>query len=89
MTGEFDRESFSAWLGRVHTDRLRLAQESRDAEAHSAASRVALAHRRVAEAAAEEALAREMTARASELARRDQVMLEDVARVLRQAENER
>jgi uncharacterized protein YdiU (UPF0061 family) len=85
ITGDFDRQAFSAWLGRMRTERAVGEDASREAEARTAAARAALARRRVAETAAEEALSREMTALEAEAARREQVMLEDTARALRRA----
>jgi hypothetical protein len=88
MTGDFDREAFSAWLRRTRAERTWLADALKDAAARTAASRTALAQRRVAETAAEEALASEVAARQAETARRDQVALEDVARALKRAAEE-
>jgi hypothetical protein len=84
-SGDFDRESFAAWFGRARAERARLADAMRDAEAHSAAARATLGHRRVAETAAEEALASALAARDAAVARREQVMLEDIARALKRA----
>ena len=85
FTGDFDRQSFFHWLERMRTERTRLAEALRSAEARTAAARVALARRRVAETAAEQALDRAALSQAAEAARRDQVMLEDVARALKLA----
>jgi hypothetical protein len=85
MTGDFDREAFSAWLGRTRAERAQVADALKEAEAGTAAARMLLANRRVAETSAEEALAQAVTARDAEVARRDQLMLEDVARALRRA----
>ena len=52
VLGEFDREAFSAWWGRMRTERARLADAMRSAEARTATARTALANRRVAETAA-------------------------------------
>jgi hypothetical protein len=86
--GEFDREVFAAWYARMTEARTRLAAEARDAEARTGVARTALANRRVAETAAEDALAREVAARDAIEARRDQAMLEDAARALKQAADE-
>ena len=83
VSGNFDREAFSAWFGRMQTERVLLADAMRDAKALTAAARTALAHRRVAETSAEEELARQVSAREVELERRDQLTLEDVARALK------
>jgi hypothetical protein len=85
FTGDFDRQSFFHWLERMRTERTRLAESLLAAEAGTAAARAALAGRRVAETAAEQALDRAALAKAAEAARRDQVMLEDVARTLKRA----
>ena len=85
FSGEFDREAFAAWFGRVRTERERLAAAMREAEAHTAAARTTLSHRRVAETAAEAALSTARAAQAATVAQREQVMLEDVARALRRA----
>ena len=85
MTGDFDREAFSAWLARTRMERTHVADALKDAEASAAAARMVLANRRVAETSAEEALAHAVTARDAEVARRDQLMLEDVARALKRA----
>jgi hypothetical protein len=85
ITGDFDREAFSAWLARSRTERAHVADALRDAEAHTAAARTVLSNRRLAETAAEEALAREAAARQAEVAAKDQLTLEDVARALRRA----
>lgn len=81
--GEFDREAFVAWFGRMRAERARLADAIREAEAHTAAMRTTLAHRRVAETAAEAALTSALAAKAAAAARREQVVLEDVARAMR------
>jgi len=85
MTGDFDREAFSAWLGRTRAERAILADALRDAAAQTAAARTVLTNRRVAETSAEEVLAEAIVARDAVAARRDQVMLEDVARALKRA----
>ena len=83
--GDFDRETFTAWLGRMWSERARLAVAVREAEARTATARAELTRRRLAETTAEEALARAVTALRIEVERRDQVMLEDVARALKRA----
>jgi hypothetical protein len=88
ISGDFDREAFVAWFGRMLAERARLADRVRDAEAHAAAARTALARRRVAETAAGEALAVALAAKQAAVAHREQLILEDVARALRRA-NER
>jgi hypothetical protein len=82
LPGDFDREAFAAWFARTLDDRARLADAMRDAEAHSVVTRTTLAHHRVAETAAEEALANAKAVREADLSRREQLMLEDVARAL-------
>ena len=84
-SGDFDREAFAAWFGRMRGERARLADVMRDAAARTATARTALANRRVAETAADEALANALAARDAAVARREQVMLEDVARALKRA----
>jgi hypothetical protein len=85
ISGEFDREAFAAWLGRMRNVRERLATAVREAAASTTAARAELAHRRVAETAAESALADALAAHRATLARREQMMLEDVARALKRA----
>jgi hypothetical protein len=85
MTGDFDREAFSAWLGRTRAERMQVADALKEAEAGTAAARTMLSNRRVAETSAEEALAQAVKGRDAEVARRDQLMLEDVARALKRA----
>lgn len=85
VSGEFDREAFSAWWGRMRIERTRLTDAMRTAEARTAAAQTMLANRRVAETAAKDALAREVTAHEVTVARREQGMLEDVARALTRA----
>jgi hypothetical protein len=68
------------WLAHTRAGRTRLSDALKDAAAHTAPAK-----RRVAETAAEEALASEVAARQAETARREQVMLEDVARPLKRA----
>jgi hypothetical protein len=85
IQGEFDRDAFSAWFGRMRAERARLADATLKAEARTAAARSELANRRVAQTAAEEALGTAVAARDADVARRDQLMLEDVARALRRA----
>jgi hypothetical protein len=83
VSGPFDREAFAAWFARMLDLRVRLTAAMRDAEVQSTVARTTLAHRRVAETAAEEALAAAMTAREADVTRREQLALEDVARALR------
>lgn len=83
--GEFDREAFAAWWGRMRIERARLTDAMRTAEARTAAARTVLANRRAAETAAKDTLAREVTTHEVTLARREQGMLEDVARALTRA----
>ncbi len=85
FTGDFDRQAFFAWWERMRTERARLANAIRVAAARTEAARATLARRRVAETAAEEALTRELNALAADDARREQIVLEDVARGLRRA----
>jgi hypothetical protein len=85
VSGEFDRDAFSAWWARMRSERGKLADAMRQAEIRTAATRTVLANRRVAETAAEDALAREVSAREVTIARRDQAVLEDVARALKRA----
>jgi hypothetical protein len=86
ISGDFDRESFAAYLGRVRAERARLAEAMREAASRTASARTLLAHRRAAETTAESALASVLAAKHATAARREQVMLEDVARVLKRAE---
>ena len=83
ITGEYDRDGFAAWLARMRGERARLAAGSEAAQTRTARARAALAQSRVAENAAGEALAKARAAHAVEAERRDQVMLEDVARAIR------
>ncbi len=85
LPGEFDRQAFAAWFGRMRDERNRLADALRAAESQTVALRVTLAHRRVAETAAEEAQAAALAVRAAAVARREQVILEDVSRALKRA----
>jgi len=82
-SGEFNREAFVAWFGRVRAERERLTGAMQQAETLTAEARTTLAHRRVAETAAEDALAEARTAQRAATDQRAQVMLEDVARLLR------
>jgi hypothetical protein len=84
MAGEFDRETFAAWFSRARAEWERLATESRAAEARAAEARLVLARRRVAETAAEAAVARAEARKRADAAHREQLMLEDVARTLKQ-----
>ncbi len=81
--GAFDPDVFAAWLGRMAARRAALGEEARAAAETVAAARRELAARRMAETAAEDALGHIMAERALEVARRDQMTLEDVARALR------
>jgi hypothetical protein len=83
LSGDFDRDTFVAWFGRMRAERARLGDAMRDAEARTATARTTLAHRRVAETAAEEALAGALAVKEAALARREQIVLEDVARALK------
>jgi hypothetical protein len=83
FSGDFDREAFAAWLGRVRAQRVRLADAIREAASHAETARTMLAHRRVAETTAETALADAVAAQQAMAAQREQVMLEDVARTLK------
>lgn len=89
LTGYFDRDAFFAWWARLMAERARLAAALNEARVTTAAIRENLAHRRVAETAAEEALAAAVAMREAETARRDQLMLEDVSRALSRAAAER
>lgn len=84
-SGDFDREAFIAWFARKQWEMERLAETIRDAEAVAAAARTALARREVAESVAEEAWANATAALRAAADRRQQVMLEDVARALKRA----
>jgi hypothetical protein len=86
---EFDREAFSAWWERMRLERERLAEAMREAASRTAEARAQLAGRRVAETAAEDALGREVMARDGAASRREQAMLEDVARALKRAADAR
>jgi hypothetical protein len=83
VTGDFDRQAFLAWLRLKRGEQAEVAAAMRAAEARTAEARSELAHHRVAETAAEEALAQAAAAREADVARREQVTLEDVARALR------
>jgi hypothetical protein len=85
LTGDFDRQGFFHWLARMRTERSQLATALLAAEVRIAAARLELAHRRVAETSAEQALAQAVLTREAEAAGRGQVMLEDVSRALRWA----
>jgi hypothetical protein len=85
VSGEYDRNTFAAWLGRMSAERAHLAEAIRSAEARTAAGRTELASRRVAETSAEDALAEVVSAEAAEASRRDQLTLEDVSRALARA----
>ena len=84
-SGDFDRDAFISWFTQKLAERAGLADAVRDAEACTAAARTNLARRRVAETAAEEALAAAIVVREAAVAHREQVMLEDVSRALKRA----
>lgn len=81
---DFDREAFAAFLGRMRAERARLADVMREAAARTTSAQTVLARRRAAEIVAGSALASALAARNSAAARREQVALEDIARVLKQ-----
>jgi hypothetical protein len=81
--GDFDREAFSAWWARKRSEHGEIGSAIKLAAAQSAAARAVLATRRLAETAADDALAKEMTTRALTAAKSEQAMLEDVARALK------
>jgi hypothetical protein len=83
VSGDFDREGLAAFLGRMRDERVLLAEAMRQSEVRTVAARAMLANRRVAETVAEGALNRARSVLEAEAARRDQVMLEDVARASR------
>ena len=83
ITGAYDQQAYALWIARVATERTRFGHLLREAGERTADARAALAARRMAETAAEEALERAREARATEEAHRDQVMLEDISRSLR------
>jgi hypothetical protein len=85
LCGDFDREIFVAWFGRMRVERERLAAAMREAAQHTTAVQITLAQRRLAETAAEAALSTAKAAQAAAVAQREQVMLEDVARALKRA----
>jgi hypothetical protein len=85
FSGVFDREAFAAWFSRMRAEQERLARAMREAETKTAAVRTALAHRRVAETAAEAALADAVAVQRIAAEHREQVMLEDVARALKRS----
>ena len=87
VSGDFDREAFSAWWERMREERARLADAQGAARARTAAAQAVLANRRVAETAAEDALAREVASREAALARHEQAVLEDVARALKASQD--
>ena len=80
----FDADAFSRWFSGMIARRDHQAEAHRDAASHAAAARAALTARRLAETAAEEALARRVAEEDAVTARRDQVTLEEVARAIRQ-----
>lgn len=83
IDGDFDREALAAWLMRIRVERDRLAAEMPAAIVRTAEARSVLAGRRMAENAAEEAGSAAAKALETAAARRDQTMLEDVARASR------
>ena len=83
VTGAYDPEAFNAFLARIRAERELIAEAACAAAARVESARGGLASRRVAEAAADDALARAHEILTAEMMRRDQLMLEDVARALR------
>ena len=81
--GNFDRESFAAFLGRVRAKRAQLANAICEAAARTASARTALAHRRAAETVAQAAQADALAAQNAAVAQREQMALEDIARALK------
>jgi hypothetical protein len=84
--GDFDRETFSVWWERKRAERAEIADAMRMSASQTAAARAVLATRRLAETAADDALAKVMTGRDLTVARKEQATLEDVARALKRAE---
>ena len=84
MVGDFDHDTFSAWFTRMRAEQTRLSEAHRDAAAQTAATQQELARTRVAETAAEDALAAATARRDAARAHAEQMVLEDVARALRQ-----
>jgi hypothetical protein len=89
MNGDFDRETFSAWIVQVLAERRRVAAASREAAAVTASAQSALARRRVAATATESVIREAVLALEQEAARREQFVMEDAARALRQRAQER
>jgi hypothetical protein len=85
MTGDFDREAFMAWFSRTRATWTVLGGELREAASRTEAARAALGRRRLAETAAEEALAQAAAVKQAALDRREQAMLEEVARELKRS----
>jgi hypothetical protein len=83
--GCFDADTFSRWYAGMVIRRDQLAGTRREATSHTADARAALTVRRLAERAAEDALARRVAEEEAVTARRDQATLEEVARAVRQA----
>ena len=81
----FDREVYSRWFARMIAERQRMGEMRAEAAALTAAERAELARRRVAETAAEDAVARRMAEAELITARRDQATLEEIARAIRLA----
>jgi hypothetical protein len=69
----------------MRAERGKLADAIKQAEARTAAARTTLAQQRVAETSAEDALTAGLAAKQAEVARREQLVLEDVARALSRA----
>jgi len=86
IAGDFDRETFAAFLARIRAERSRLAEAIREAAARTTSAQTALAHRRAAETLAESALASALAARDAAAAQREQLILEDTARALKRSE---
>ena len=80
-----DRDRFAAWLTRMRDERAGIAEFHHAAEARTAKARAALAARRLAETAVEEALDRAKAGVLAERDRRERDTLEDAARALRRA----
>jgi hypothetical protein len=85
----FDLDMFAAWLGRMMAERSRLAETAREAATRTVTARADLNRRRVAETAAGDALAQATAERDAEFARREQMVLEDVARAMRRSAGRR
>ena len=81
-TGDFDRDSFAAWLMRMLAERTRLATAAHAATHRIDTARAELAQRRLTQTAVDDAVAAAEAVRDTETARRDQAMLEDTARAI-------